>query len=267
MPLVVVHGYDGVELAVYGLVEHGIRRNGAGGVYAGASGVLDGGGYLRGFFVAEQAAVRRVRVERRHADARAGESPRSEALVRQLYLAQDVLARHVVAGDSQRAVGGEMHYAQRARHEHGRHVRRLGLALEYLHVSDVFVAGEAASLFVDGRCGYGGDFAGRRQLAGAEYPLHRRPPRRRRDFAVCDLGEVQIFEVENVNRPAQAADVCGVVNRSGVPVRADEVERRAHRRRAAHDERTALLINPIILKRLRDDFGSNAGGVAHGYGD
>ena len=157
--LVVIHGDYGVELAVYRLVEHGVGRDGAGGVYTALARQFDGGSYLGCLLVAYQPAIGCVWVERGDSDTRSVESPVAEAGVGQLYLSKNVVHGYVVAGDAKGAVGGQMHHAQVARHQHCGDVGGSRLALEYLHVPDVSVSGGGARLLVDGRCGDGGDLA------------------------------------------------------------------------------------------------------------
>ena len=90
-------------------------------------------------------------VEGRDAYAGSLKTPPLERLVCEGDLCQHVFLGHVVASDSQRSVGGQMDGAKLSSHEHRRDVLGAGLALDNLHMPDIFVAGQRASLFVDGR--------------------------------------------------------------------------------------------------------------------
>ena len=112
-------------------------------------------------------------------------------------------------------MGRKMDNAKGVGHEHRGDLFGPGLALEDLHMADVFVARQAAGLLVDRRRRDSLDVAGSGQLAGLEHPLDRRPTGLGRYPALLDGVVAEVLQIEDVDSAVVADDF---VERSGPSV-------------------------------------------------
>ena len=113
-----VHDHDNVVHTVDGLVENRISGMRSGRVDAFRTGDFDSRRYLFGFGIADQSVVAGVRIQRRDGDPRIVETPTAKMLVGDADCGQDVFGRYECAGFRKRFMGGEMHAAQDAAHQH-----------------------------------------------------------------------------------------------------------------------------------------------------
>eukprot|EP00825_Cyclidium_porcatum_P024628 TRINITY_DN27010_c0_g1_i1.p2 TRINITY_DN27010_c0_g1~~TRINITY_DN27010_c0_g1_i1.p2 ORF type:complete len:246 (-),score=5.17 TRINITY_DN27010_c0_g1_i1:175-912(-) len=148
--LVVIHGQDGIKLAVQGTQEDGVggeRTMGVNTLFAGHDhGRLDDAGFL----VAELAVLRGVRVHTADRDAGLGNVKRlDQGLVQQLQRVKYSADVQDIPDCHQRDVDGRQDYFQWPAGEHHGIVARSGLLGEQFRVSGILVAGQFPAFFGD----------------------------------------------------------------------------------------------------------------------
>ena len=182
-------------------------------------------------------------------------------------LSENVVHGNVVAGDAELTVGRQVDDAQHVGHEHSRHLLRVRLALEYLHVADVLVSGHTCRFLVYGRSHNGLDLARSRHFPRLEHPLDGRLARRGGQLSKLDTGIVQILRVHHVDDSGLTGNIFQAVRHPAGSFQSGDFNGVVDRRNVSHHERAALFVDGFVLKGLGGDFGPDSGWVAHGDGD